>query len=444
MIDKLIEEEKKNASLRIQQKNQLIQKKEQLDSKIALLEKRLMELQSRYLAPIPPPKFNFFQRIFFKKKYIKKQQFYTDYKIVKEEELTIQTDLPQLKKELLNLNTQINRLQKCDDENVIRVLEDREKAIIFLLEKYPDLRNDLNFMKEIVLVNYNNIQYDKTDNPELYLMIIQQLIDKYKAKALENDQYMIRIIISNLEKYFEIIKPKERINGKYRIPLKYLHESIRKKITDHDNPISDNNDYDFSGPIDDNVYDFSIPIGSYYSMNDKFPQEYGEKMQELWEDNTIRLGVHGLKGCYSPEERRNFMKDIFIQGLRTSQQQIGRTDLQFTTNVQEYTPNANFLNFLDYFYQGGGFILLAIPEECFDKYSKKPIWGGNNSKAIGQEFVLPEYVLGYVPQDEACETEEYFNNRYIIFNKEEKKAKYQYFFENGEKGKLMDCEVKEV
>ena len=449
MIDELIEEEKNIVILRIEKKQQLMEQKNQLDSKIAILEERLKKLQQEigknYPVPVTHQKFNFFQKIFYRKRYkeynIKMQQYDADYTIAKEEEelrkneiSTIKTDLVQSKRELLDLNVQINSLEKLNDNNIIKILEDKEKAIIFLLEKYPNLRNDLNFMKEIVLVNHNNLQYDETDNPELYLNVIQQLIDKYRVKALEDNQDGNNSrIVSVLEKYFEIIKPKEKINGKYRIPLKYLHESIRKNLAQEDSHSSD-----------DNIYSFFNPIFAYCEMNDKFSQEYGEKMQELWEDNTIRLGAHGLKGAYTQEERRSIMNNIFTQGLRTSQQQIGSTDLRFTTNVQGYNPNANFLEFLNYAYQEGGFILLAIPEECFDEHSKKPIWGGNSPKAIGQEFVLPEYVLGYVPQDETIGTEEYYHNRHIIYNREQNRTKYKYFFKNGLEGKSMDCEAKEI
>lgn len=87
---------------------------------------------------------------------------------------------------------------------------------------------------------------------------------------------------------------------------------------------------------------------------------------------------------------------------------------------------------------------MAIPEECFDNPPKKPIWGGNNPTVTGEEYVLPEYVLGYVPQDKVVGTEEYFHNRQIIFNTEKKRAKYKYFFENGSEGKRIEFEERGI
>ena len=92
-----------------------------------------------------------------------------------------------------------------------------------------------------------------------------------------------------------------------------------------------------------------------------------------------------------------------------------------------------------------GFILLAIPEECFAEPPRKNIWGSNNPKATGNEYVLPEYVLGFVPQNYTIDGEdEYFNNRHIIYNQEENRAKYQYFFKNGTKGILINSDEREI
>ncbi len=127
-------------------------------------------------------------------------------------------------------------------------------------------------------------------------------------------------------------------------------------------------------------------------------------MQELWDDKSFRLGAHGIKNHRGDiEYSRTVMNGIFTKGLITSQHQIGQTDLKYTVKVQGYNPTAT-----------------------------------------GDEYVLPEYVLGYVPQDEVVGTKEYFRNRQIIFNTEKKRAKYKYFFENGSKGKRIEFEERGI
>ena len=130
MIDELIEEERNKALLRIQQKEQLIQKKEQLEAEINLLEKKLLELQPgfgsfniKYPIHVAPKKFNFFQKVFSRKKYknylAEIDKYDSEYKIAEEKEQSrikelnkIQDTVMQLKKELFNINTQIKNLEK--------------------------------------------------------------------------------------------------------------------------------------------------------------------------------------------------------------------------------------------------------------------------------------------------------------------------------------------
>ena len=65
----------------------------------------------------------------------------------------------------------------------------------------------------------------------------------------------------------------------------------------------------------------------------------------------------------------------------------------------------------------------VIPEECFGEHPKKPIWGGISPKAIGEEYVLPEYIIGYVPQHKDKSSEEYYSNRHIEYNQERDRVK---------------------
>ena len=293
----------------------------------------------------------------------------------------------------------------------------------YLINKFPDLTNNLDFMKEIIVIDPSYLQFDRTNNPDLYLSIVNDLIEKVQSKEVSTS-YDIDQMVSTLSQYQKIANQGEPISGKYRIPMEYLNEAVRKNIATY--------------PKDMMVFCFFNAISSYMETNDKFPNEYGEKIQSLWEDKDVRLGVHGMFGSPDLEERKNVANAIFKEGLRTSQQQIGITDLSLTAKVQDYDPSFSFLDAIDYCYNMGGTILLAIPEKCFGKDSIVPIWGGNNPEAIGQEFVLPEYVLGYVPHDEKFRTEEYFNNRKIVYNDLTNKNTYKYFFKNGGNSELME------
>ena len=291
MIDELIEEEKKKASLRIQ-------KKKQLESKIDLLSNKLIELEQKlgknYPVPVVQQKFNFFQKIFSRKKYkdytIKKQQDDADYQIAKKEEETwniIQIDLMQLKKELLNLN---NQIKKFDDENTIRIIEDREKAIIFLLEKYPNLQNDLNFMKEATKFNPKFIIYDKTDDPSLYIYVIdkaEEYNDRYIGANKEyrhQQQIYFEEEAEKLKK--EISNPSQVSDGKYKIPPKYIYEAIRE-------------DYKSKNGI------YLEEAFKYLQYDGQFPKEYGEELEKLWEDPDNIFGIHSVQRGYSTRMRMN-------------------------------------------------------------------------------------------------------------------------------------------
>ena len=89
-------------------------------------------------------------------------------------------------------------------------------------------------------------------------------------------------------------------------------------------------------------------------------------MQELWEDKTIRLGVHGLReGGYQPENQNDTVRKIFKEGLRTSQQQKGTTDLKFTTLVQGNNTEFELLDALDYGYHNCRVYLISYSRRMF-------------------------------------------------------------------------------
>ena len=422
MIEQLINKETEDLKNKL---SAILDEYNLLNNKLSTLSQSLDELKKSkeniVLEPIPEKnQFNIFKRIFFNK-YNKACS-----EIIKtnnnKTEMIAKLDAEIVKSES-KINEVVSKINSIDLDKVESDLN-VEVNIDFLINKYSELASNIDFMKEAIMIDPNYLQFDKTNDPALYMYVADSLIDKIQSGELTSSPYDKEVMIDSLSSYKKIVNQGDQINGKYRIPIEYLNESIRKSIT-----ITLKDKY---------VYNFFNSINSYITLNDKLPQEYGEKLQTLWEDKNIRVGVHGMFGSPDLQERRELVNTIFKEGLRTSQQQIGITDLRFTAKVQDYDPSFSFLDTIDYTDGTGGFIILAIPEKCFEKDSTMPIWGGNNPEAMGQEFVLPEYVLGYVPQDEKYRSDEYFNNRKIIYNEEIDKKTYNYFFKNGMTSELME------
>ena len=362
MIDELIEKERKEVLLRIQQKKQLEDKIDSLEKEIQELEKKI----TTYPALIPMQTFNFFQRYIWKRQYneylakIKKRQ--EDYTAAVEESKLRDKEISEKKEELRQAKSEALTLSnQNDDENELKVLDDRERAIRLIISRHPELRNNISFMKEIVSENLVFLQYDKTENAELYWMAINQAIDNYKANHGTMPEEDYRRLMNSIEKSLELIKKDEKVEGKYHIPVKYLFEAIRKKLTGY----KEGND----------VFVGLAGLMDYYcERNNRFPKEYGEKLQELWEDKTVRIGVHGLKiDCNNTDD----IKSFFTKGIRTSNQQIGMTKLNRTTLVQDYSEKFSFLELLDYHYQGARIYISCYSRGMFWRASQKANMGRN-------------------------------------------------------------------
>ena len=362
MIDELIEKERKEVLLRIQQKKQLEDKIDSLEKEIQELERKIIT----YPAPIPMQTFNFFQRYIWKRKYneylakIKKQQ--EDNTAAVEETKLRDKEISEKKEELRQAKSEALTLSnQNDDEIELKVLDDREQAIRLIISRHPELRNNISFMKEIVSENLVFLQYDKTENAELYWMAINQAIDNYKANHGPMPEEYYRRRMKEIEKNLELIKKDEKVEGKYHIPVKYLFEAIRKNLTEY----KEGNEV---------FLYFTNPISFYCERNNRFPKEYGEKLQKLWEDKTVRIGVHGLKKDCDDKEN---IKSFFTKGIRTSNQQIGMTKLNRTTVVQDYIEEFSFLDLLDYQYASARIYTSCYSRGMFWRASAKANMGRN-------------------------------------------------------------------
>ena len=419
MIDELIEEERNKALLRIQQKEQLIQKKEQLEAEINLLEKKLLELQPgfgsfniKYPIHVAPKKFNFFQKVFSRKKYknylAEIYKYDSEYKIAEEKEQSrikelnkIQDTVMQLKKELFNINTQIKNLEKSNDENVIQVLEDKEQAIIFLLQKYPNLQYDLNFMKEAVEYNLKFISYDRTDDPSLYIYVIDETKksdDRYVGYDENYRQQRQAEFEEKAERLKnEILNPSQVPDDKYKIPHKYIYEAIREEYTSH-----------LSSAF------------KYLEYDGKFPKIYGEELERLWEDSNNIFAIHATSRNYDTtvqghdDTPRASVESIFRNGLKATNSMgelsYENASPQLTATTYVKGEGLYFLNALNYSYaRGYGNIIIQIPKDGIGKKATTAIWGlkDNSTDRRGKAFLLPKYIYGFIENNKFINFEDY-------------------------------------
>jgi len=82
---------------------------------------------------------------------------------------------------------------------------------------------------------------------------------------------------------------------------------------------------------------------------------------------------------------------------------------------------------------GSNYIVFALPENCFNPERKQPIWGSHNSSVSGEEYILPEYILGVVPEMPFTKdrTEYDLSKKVFLPNDCNNREVYEYFYENG-------------
>ena len=230
MLDNLIEEITSRLNARIEKANEI-------KNRISTLEQEIQEINNKLNLPViqyPNKKdFSLFSRIF-KNSYKNAISTWSE-KIEEQEKISDELREKRLEKfsEKKELESQLTALDVEKTNNLLENMQDRSKAIEVIINKRPELRENIDFMKEIVVEDIKNLQYDKTDNPELYSTIIEKTIELYKSGKIERDESYKKYVEENIEEWYSnILKPKQEIEGKYRIPLKFLYEAMRNKTKD--------------------------------------------------------------------------------------------------------------------------------------------------------------------------------------------------------------------
>ncbi len=400
-----LNEELLSVNQEIKNYHDLNDKKEQLENKKAELTAKLENTIEPLM--VPYQKFNFFQRIFSSKyqNYIKeKEKRETEIRDVRSKRQELMEKIEEFTQEEKHVNYQISetknrqidwQLQLTTIQQNIQNLDDNKNSVLYLLDKYEYLQQDLEFMKEIVLLDSKNIQYDKTLNNSLYQLYCQKKMEE--ISSIVSDSLAVRYFQKSYQDVLdEISSPKEVDSSKYKIPKKYLFEEIREQEKKHHGlPMSVLENYHIENVLGievDSNYHYLLPESiekvtyQYFRYDGVYDREYGKKIEELYEDESTLLAIHGTNA---------HCEEILREGLASKTCDIGNmTYFQSMNNDLDVTYKEGFVGILSYSYKGNTNILFSFPKEVFTSDKGEKIWGKNGGDTV--YHVLPEYIEGYV------------------------------------------------
>lgn len=400
------------------------------------LEEQIKHLQMNIQKPIPvqPQKFNLFQRMF-SKKYKEHLRMQEEYKVKSEEAKREKDKIREMEKELEKVKIDIAKLEyflKGIDIEELRQklldLKDEKRTVKLLLESDSELAENVEFMKEAIEIDETCIIFDKTNNPEIYIEVLEKNKNRNSMNPELNEMGK-KVHIDEITRIQEeIAKPTEVQEGRYKIPVEYIFEAIREDIK--------------SGEM------LLLGTKKFLEYDGAFPKEFGEKMQEMWEDSENIFAVHGVSRNYNAsdstpnldESIERSISSIFENGLRATN---SSGELEGEKNNPALTKTAyckgergfSFITSLDYSYGGSyGYIIMQIPKKGLGKDADIGIWGteAKDTSRIGKVFLLPKYIKGFVRNNKHVQREGYS----IRENDCKDKTIYPYF--------LMDRSYKET
>ncbi len=304
-------------------------------------------------------------------------------------------------KEIIKTNASKNYEEIKDNiSKYIRVKEaivnNNDKIFInFLFEKYPQLRKNIEFMKEVIHIDSSYIKYDLTNDKNLYIYYIENNKEKILEEYTENSKDNIKF---KIEKFIEEIKnPKDVEKNKYQIPMEYVFEALRNSSID-------------ILPIIDN----------YNRCKNKIDLELGNLVEKKFRDG-FHILLHSTTFHFDREEDK--IQKIFQNGLTYGATTFHGLNLNSTT-IEYKNFFDIFNNFTSIDYSRISTILLALPQSAYDENTDVPVWGSNQKQPQPMNtFILPEYILGEISNNQNSET--IFTKNNIPLN-ERTKYKYHY------------------
>ena len=417
MLNEVLENSK-NELMQIIQKSEALQKrKAELEEEMQQTKADIISLnqENRSLSVYRKrnPIIEFFMKTFSKK-----------YKQELKASASNSKELTKLNEKMTNLRSEKRKLdldeQTLNPERAkgqLEKMENTDVAIHMLVNAKPELTKNPEFMKDLINRNMQYIEYDNSNESELYMQYIEKMIQKLEeAKERNNaNEFTINITINTAKKILEELNsPKEVEEGKYKIPRRFLFEGLRK---------SGKKDLELleKGEMID-----ILSVGRDYLREDGcYKQEYGKKLEELYEDKDRFLVLHYINASYhfrAKDETMAIRDNIYKEGLHSSIQGMDCINTLDRTAHGTFEEDKSFMELMSPDHK----MIIMLPKKALNKNSEEPIWGSDFPEADIQHpgYIFPEYIYGYINPD----TEEIEENPISVENRK----KYKYQFLNGQ------------
>ena len=313
------------------------------------------------------------------------------------------------------LKTSANNTKKLKELN--EKMENTDVAIHMLVNEKPEITKNPEFMKDLINRNMQYIEYDNSNEPELYMQYIEKMIQKLEeAKERPNaNEFTINMPINTAKKILEELNsPKEVEKGKYKIPRRFLFEGLRK---------SSKRDLEL---LEKGEMIEILSVGRDYLREDGcYKLEYGKKLEELYEDKDKFLVMHYINASYhfrGKDETIEIKDNIYKEGLHSSIQGMDCINALDRTAHGNFEDDKSFMELIAPEHK----IIIMLPRRLLAKNAEEPIWNSDFPEADIQHpgYISPEYVYGYINPD----TEEIEENTIPISDRK----KYKYQFLNGQ------------
>ena len=417
MLNEVLENSKKELIQIIQKSEALQKRKVELEEEMQQTKADIISLnqENRSLSVYRKrnPIIEFFMKTFSKK-----------YKQELKASASNSKELTKLNEKMTNLRSEKRKLdldeQTLNPERAkgqLEKMENTDLAIHMLVNAKPELTKNPEFMKDLINRNMQYIEYDNSNESELYMQYIEKMIQKLEeAKERNNaNEFTINITINTAKKILEELNsPKEVEEGKYKIPRRFLFEGLRK---------SGKKDLELleKGEMID-----ILSVGRDYLREDGcYKQEYGKKLEELYEDKDRFLVIHYINASYHfrvKDETMAIRDNIYKEGLHSSIQGMDCINTLDRTAHGTFEEDKSFMELMSPDHK----MIIMLPKKALNKNSEEPIWGSDFPEADIQHpgYIFPEYIYGYINPD----TEEIEENPISVENRK----KYKYQFLNGQ------------
>ena len=422
MLEEVIKSMKKDLRDSIEEKKQIDSRKQEIEEELKELKEKISKLdkENSKLLPTIYKKRNFIIALLLK-------AFSREYKENIQKEADNKRLLDELRKreeKLFKEKESINLKDPTADKKTIKdkskeleKLEDRETAIKTAILRNPELTANPEFMKDLLNEDLRYIKYDTSISPIVYQEYLQKISDKLeeKCKRPAENTWVTNVVLDRVRTICEEINnPKEVENSKYKIPQRFLFESLRKY-----------SDYDLQDIETDPKIDMFAEGSTYIQYDGMFSKDYGKSFEELYENSDKYMLVHKVNASFIFEPREDALEkreNIFKDGLHSSTQDEGCVNSLLRTTLGNYQNGVTFMDMFEPDYK----VVIMIPKEALKEGSNIPIWGLDRPEADEEHpgYILPEYIYGFVDPI----TEKIEKNPISL----EERTKYPYKFLNKE------------